>query len=164
MSICDENGVLYVRPCSSTLRACTICVLFCNTTKSICTLPHCTQNLSLLRTHSVFLNRANQPQVRMCCCNTWPQWNPFQPAVLQSFSAIIQVFKQLQLVAIDFENITVNYSRFFFLLAWKDTVEAECLQLFTAWASCYISRVCVFRATASIQPVFSAPTQPRKIL
>lgn len=53
VNIWNENGVLYLRLCSSstrTLRAYALCVLSCNTSKSVCILPCCTQNVSLLKT------------------------------------------------------------------------------------------------------------------
>lgn len=118
---------------------------------------------SFEESRSVFLFRPKQPHIRMCFSSTWPLCTSAS-SVTKFFLQLSKSPHKLQLIVIDSENTTVNYSSFFFLLAWKDMVEAECLQLFTAWASCYISRVCVFRATASIQPVFLAPTHLRKVL
>lgn len=108
---------------------------------------------------SVFLGRPRQTRNRMCLLQ-----NAAQPAVPQSFSAIIQVPRQATVSCHWLWKYHQELFHFFsFLLAWKDTVEAECLQLFTAWASCYFFRVCVFRATASILPVFLAPAHLQRV-
>lgn len=148
-----------------TFRVYALCVLSRNTSKPVCTLPCCTQKLRLLKTFAQYsyLDWSSHTSGRALVILHHYDMHFSQ----RRYKVFLQLSKsphRLQLVDIDFENITANYSSFFFLLAWKDTVEAECLQLFIAWASCYISRVCVFRATTSIEPVFLAPAHLRKVL
>lgn len=123
--------------------------VFCSATlaKSVCILLCCTQNFSLLRTLAQY-SYSEQTSHRSGCAVITLDHNGihFSQQCYKVFLQLSQSSNKLQLVVIDFENITVNYSRFFFLLARKDTVDAECLQLLTAWASCYIFRVNVFRA------------------
>ena len=69
-----------------TFRIYSLCVLSPSTSKLVCTLLCCTEELSLLR--SALLFSPKQHTSEFCFCNPWLLRNALQPAMLQSFSAI----------------------------------------------------------------------------